>query len=168
MSFFSPEIGIRFFDEIELKCSACDYGATRSDVDLETKEALVRTTPHHELAEEHRLLTRTKEFFGRFPDSRHPLIVRLMFLHDPPEPRPDSTFDTALASDTELRDFLKDNMCYLPARIEFCADRCREYDHYTRRADVACPNCDGYLILPREFYFRVGCYIDSLEDDPDP
>ena len=155
MTLFIPYC-IVSYDTVERLCPECGYKDSVDDLPKNAKLALVDTT-HFVMAQtELRLLRKTKALFARFPDSRHPVVVGKM--HMDVEPQADPGFDAELKADPELNRFLDpDHGFYLPARLRVC-ERAAESEppERSQRADIACPECGHFLILPEQFFRMVG------------
>lgn len=166
MSFFAPQIGISFYNEVPVICSQCGYSETRHGLTQSVKEALIDTTSLRRLTIERELLERTASLFHLFPKTRHPLLVDKKCRN--PKNRlkasPDPDVDTALDRDIELKMFLTDCGFDLDARIAWIDQRLSHLESYRFRADVKCSKCDGFVYLPDDFYGEVGTYMERLKE----
>ena len=160
MSFFAPSLGILEFDEIPVECVHCGYSETRTDFADETKQAVIETTVHSELDTERKMLQRTRLLFDRYPKSRHPIILNKTGRRKTVIPSSDPAFESELIADPELHEFLTNGGFNLDARESFVASRIPELLPYTEREDLRCHQCGAYLVIPRSFYYQVGCYFD--------
>ncbi|HEY4259099.1 MAG TPA: hypothetical protein VGM98_03015, partial [Schlesneria sp.] len=141
-------------DEVERVCPQCGYADIVADLCDEARFALVDTTEFAAAVIELRLLRKTRALFDRFPNSRHPCVVDKLHLKN--EPQPDDQLQRELDADPELKEFLQP--CYgfyLPARLKFCEERTK-LPEGAGRADIACPKCSHYLVLPKQFYWGIG------------
>lgn len=146
------------YERIETECPQCGYSRPRDDLCETGKLALIETTEYVRSITELRLLRRTRDLFERHPHSKHPIIVHQMLLKIVPEPDP--ALDEELDRDQELKKFLNGFSFYLPARLASCEKtEPKEPPAVSDRDDIACPECSHFLILPEQFFFRVGLQV---------
>ena len=166
MSFYTPEYGIRRYDDIPTLCSGCDAQATLTGLTQKNKEMLIEASSFHSLTDELKLLRRLHDLVETFPDTKHPLIhnkrrksKRLG------NPEADARIDHVLNQDPELQQFLTDCGFDIDARLSFVETRVDTMRFATGHPDVACKQCGNYCYLPESFLSEVGSYLERLADD---
>ena len=154
MSIRVPHNSIGQHSEVPVVCSACGYKGVLYERSKEVNDALIDSTYLGESRSELALLDRTAALFARFPDSRHALKVGREQLHPKRFPRTtsDPEFEAALAADSELSEFIRRSLFYLPARRQAAIESIQRLNGRDFSA-VRCPNCaGGVLRLPSNFF----------------
>ena len=164
MSFYTPEFGIKHYDEIPVLCSNCDSQSTWRELSQSTKEALISSTSLHSLTREHKFLKRLQDLCDAFPDTKHPLIHNKRRKRDG-NPEADARVEHVLNNDPELRDFLTKSGFDIAARLPFVEKRISELRFASGRHDIACKKCGNYSYLPNKFLMEVGSYLERLGEN---
>ena len=166
MSFYTPEFGIKHYNDIPTLCSGCGVHATWTDLTQKAKERLIEASSFYSLTAELVLLKRLNDLIALFPDTKHPLI------HDKRrkskrngEPEDDVRIERLLDQDHELREFLTNCGFDLDARTSFVEERLNTIRFATGHPDIACRQCGAYCYLPESFLMEVGSYLERLAED---
>ncbi len=166
MSSYTPEFGIKHYNDIPTICSGCGVHALWTDLTQKTKVRLIEASTFHSLANELVLLNRLNDLLDLFPDTRHPLIHNKRCIskrHG--EAETDVRVEHVLNRDQELREFLTNCGFEHEARMSFVERRLKVMRFATGHPDIACRQCGAYCFLPEAFLMEVGSYFERLIED---
>jgi hypothetical protein len=155
VSIFEPSIA-NMTGPVPVECPACGARSTFEDFSDAEKDYLIRSTVHHQLLNEYRLLVAMKAITDRFPNTQDPSLK-----HHLNELESDSTDEAAVAKSFRARLELLESFgewgFLLEARFPFVRDKAAETREELLSFLVKCRTClEQYLILPEEYYDTIG------------
>jgi hypothetical protein len=155
VSLYLKEDRLREVALVPVVCSSCHSAETLTGHDDALDYALVYGSYLSELREELRMWERGAQLFARFPESGHWLKVIRMRKERPfwPYFKDDAELENALLAEPDLYLFLRNQIAYLPGRMEFCKERIRKWEGELDFRLLKCTSCGkASLTLEPEFF----------------
>ena len=144
-----PESTIRQVERVPIRCDSCGYRAELSGRSEELDAALVVAGYFNELRTERALLQRLQTLLSAVPDWRE-RFESSGFVCRAPE------FQTALAADPELHEFLRRCSFRIVPRFQFVEAAIREQKAERVQHLLRCPSCtDGFIYIEPDFFTRL-------------
>ena len=156
MVVIEKEFAIRQVSSVPILCDGCGQEDILINPSDQICDALVGASYIYEFQQELALLQRTQALFDRFPDSRHRIKLTREYLDEHPRPEPDLEFEMALNKAADLKEFLRTNGFWLPARLNGVQESLIRWQKELDRDSIQCSSChEGCYRIEPKFFERL-------------